>query len=158
VAVAVERSLAKALTSVSATDIVKSQQEIFSEALMGIFSFLFGKPIDKVPSHIRSNTDKVDSYMRQNHPESVRFGDFTFEYLYTTCEPITQYGDYGSVIYIRIESPVNEFVSALPVDSPDIQESIKSHQLNFQVLPGSISKESTRWLYFNMGKTFLATK
>lgn len=124
---------------------------------MGIFSSLFGKPVDKVPLSIRQNTDAVDAYMKEIHTDIVQFGDFTFEYLYTTSELITTNGEYGSAIYVRIESPVHEFVSTLPVDSPDIQNSIKLHQSQFKSLPNFLSKESTRWLYFNMGTIFFVT-
>ena len=121
---------------------------------MGFFSSLFGKPIDKVGSDVRQNTDAVDGYMKNIHASVFESGDFTFEYLYTSSEPITQSGAYGSVIYIRVESPSHEFVSVLSVDLPEIQTSIDKHQQKFNVLPNHLSKEKTRWMYFNMGKIF----
>lgn len=121
---------------------------------MGIFSSLFGKPVDKVGSDVRLNTDAVDAYMKNTHASVFESGDFTFEYLYTNPEPITQSGVYGSVIYIRIESPSHEFVAGLPVDMPEIQASIDRHQQQFSTLPNHLSKEKTRWMYFNMGKIF----
>ncbi len=121
---------------------------------MGILSSLFGKPVDKVGSDVRQNTDAVDTYMKSIHASVFQSGDFIFEYLYTSSEPITQSGVYGSVIYIRIESPSHEFVAGLPVDMPDIQNSIDKHQEKFSSLPNHLSKEKTRWMYFNMGKIF----
>ena len=124
---------------------------------MGIFSSMFGKPVDKVSSQVRENTALVDSHMKATHSKVAKHGDFTFEYLYTSPEPISQSGTYGSVIYIRIESPVHEFVSTLPVDLKEIQASIDSHQKEFSSLPNNISKQITKFLYFNMGKTFRVT-
>ena len=121
---------------------------------MGIFSSFFSKPTDKVSVDIRLNTDLVGSYMKNTHSKIIKFGDFTFEYLYTNSEPITLNGEYGSAIYIRIESPVHEYVSTLPADFPAIQKSIDQHQKKFSTLPNNLSKEKTRWLYFNMGKVF----
>ncbi len=121
---------------------------------MGIFSSMFRKTADKVGIEIRQNTDLVDTYMNSVHSDIVKYDDFTFEYLYTSPEPITQDGTYGSVIYIRIESPVHENVSSLPEDLEAIQDSINKHQNDFSNLPVHISKEKTRWLYFNMSKVF----
>ena len=123
---------------------------------MGIFSSLFGKPVDKVGSDVRKNTDAVDAYMKNIHSSVFESGDFNFEYLYTSSEPITQSGVYGSVIYIRIESPLHEFVNVLPVDMPEIQNSIDKHQQKFSALPNHLPNEKIRWLYFNMGKIFRA--
>ncbi len=121
---------------------------------MSFFSSLFSKAIDKVSVDIRLNSDLVNSHMENIHSEIVDFGDFTFEYLYTNSEPITLDGKYGSAIYIRIESPVHDYVSNLPVDLPTLQKSIDQHQKKFSALPNNLSKEKTRWLYFNMGKVF----
>ena len=121
---------------------------------MGIFSSMFGKTADKVGSDIRQNTELVDTHMNSIHSEILKYGDFTFEYLYTSPEPITQGGTYGSVIYICIESPVYDNVSSLPEDLEAIQDSINKHQNDFSNLPAHISKEMTRWLYFNMSKVF----
>jgi hypothetical protein len=121
---------------------------------MGILSSLFGKPIDKVGSDVRQNTNAVEAYMKNTHASVFQAGDFNFEYLYTSSEPITQGGVYGSVIYIRIESPSHEFVAGLPVDMPEIQKSIDKHQQKFGALPSHLSNEKTRWMYFNMGKIF----
>ncbi len=123
---------------------------------MGIFSALFGKPADKVGIAIRENSTLVDTHMKSIHSDIVQYGDFTFEYLYTSNEPISSNGTYGSVIYIRVESPVHEFVSSLPKDFPEIQESIDKHQKQYSGLPNNISKQMTRWLYFNMTKNFRA--
>ena len=106
---------------------------------MGFFSSLFGSPVDKV-------FQKVTEY-----------DDFTFEYLYTTSELITQDGEYGTVIYIRIDSKVHKNVAALPVDSKEIQDAIDKHQKEFKrridmALPET--KEITRWLYFNLATMF----
>ena len=124
---------------------------------MGIFSSLFGKPVDKVGSDVRQNTDLVDAHMKESHDQISEIGDFTFEYLYTSSEPITRSGDYGSVIYIRVQSPVHENVSSLPIDFKELQDSIDIHQLQNSVLPRHLSKEKTRWMYFNMGKIFRVT-
>jgi hypothetical protein len=124
---------------------------------MGILNGLFGKPVDRVGDDVRQNSVAADKYLKKAHSEIIQYGDFTFEYLYTNSEPISQGGAFGSVIYIMIESPVHEFVSTLPVDFLEIQESIDKHQENFQVLPDYLSVEKTRWLYFNMGKNFRAT-
>jgi hypothetical protein len=123
---------------------------------MGFLSSLFGSPkvVDKVSSDVRLNTDQVDSYMQGVHGSDLKYGDFTFEYLYTSSEPITQSGTYGSVIYIRIESPVHDNVAALDVDTKEIQDAIDKHQEKFNVLPNHLSKDKTRWIYFNMGKKF----
>ena len=121
---------------------------------MGIFSSMFGKPVDKVSSQVRENTALVDLYMKSAHSNVAKYEDFTFEYLYTSPEPVTQGGTYGSVIYIRVESPVHEYVSTLPVDLAAIQTAIDSHQKDFSSLPNNLSKELTKWLYFNMGKVF----
>ena len=123
---------------------------------MGFLSSLFGsgKKVDKVGADVRMNTDQVDSYMKEAHSEEFNYGDFTFEYLYTSSEPITQSGVYGSVIYIRIESPVHEYVAKLDVDKLEIHEAIDKHQDKFKHLPNHLSKEKTRWMYFNMGKIF----
>jgi hypothetical protein len=121
---------------------------------MGVFSSIFGKPADKVSSQVRENTALVDLHMQTAHAKVVMYGDFTFEYLYTSPEPVTQGGTYGSVIYITVESPVHEYVSNLPVDFSEIQKAIDSHQKDFSSLPSNLSKELTKWLYFNMGKVF----
>ena len=121
---------------------------------MGIFSSIFGKPIDKVSIEIRKNTELVKSYMENTHSEIITYGDFTFEYMYTTSELITKGGGYGSVIYIRIESNVHEFLPSLPDNFEPIQESIERHLRDFNNLPNNLSKEKTRWLYFNSGKIF----
>lgn len=123
---------------------------------MGIFSSIFGsnKFIDKVGPNVRQNTELVGTYMKGAHDGIQKFGDFTFEYLYTSSEQITQSGLYGSVIYIRVNSPVHENVALLAVDFKDIQRSIDEHQTKFKVLPDHLSKDVTRWLYFNMGKIF----
>ncbi len=121
---------------------------------MGIISSMFGKPVDKVGSDVRQNTSSVDSHMNIVHSKIVKYGDFTFEYLYTTPEPITEDGAYASVIYIRIESPVHGEVSILPNDFEALQESIDKHQKDFSELPAHISKGMTRWLYFNFNKVF----
>ena len=124
---------------------------------MGIFSSIFGKPVDKVSIQIRENTALVDSHMKAKHSKVAKYGDFTFKYLYTNPEPINQVGTYGSVIYIMVESPVHEYVSSLPLDFKEIQASIDSHQKDFGSLPSNLSKEMTKWLYFNMGKKFRIT-
>jgi|LakMenEpi03Aug12_release.lakeMendotaPanAssembly.Ray.scaffolds.fasta_scaffold1230959_1 hypothetical protein len=121
---------------------------------MGFFSSLFGKPVDKVGSHVRQNSNAVSAYMKNVHSNVCTFGDFNFEYLYTSSELISQNGEYGSVIYIRIESPKHEFVAALPADNKEIQKSIDKHQSKFSSLPDDLSKDKTRWMYFNMGTIF----
>ncbi len=120
---------------------------------MGIFSLLFGKPVDKVSSDIRTNSSRVETYM-DTFPKDFVYGDFTLSYFYTNSEPIAHGGVYGSVIYMMIDSPVHQFVSTLPVDYPDLQEAIDKHQEKFKNFPSSITKEKTKWLYFNMGKVF----
>ena len=62
---------------------------------MGFFSSIFGKPVDKVGIQVRENTALVDSHMQATHSEFAKYGDFTFEYLYTSPEPISQSGTYG---------------------------------------------------------------
>lgn len=121
---------------------------------MSIFSSMFGKPVDKVGSNVRQNTELVDTHMTSVHSKIVKYGDFTFEYLYTSPEPISQGGTYGSVIYIKIDSPVHEYVAKLPIDLQVIQSSIDKHQKDFSALPSHLSKEMTRFLYANMGKVF----
>jgi hypothetical protein len=121
---------------------------------MGLFSSLFGKPVDNVGAAIRENTVIVDAYMKECHSEIEEYGDFTFEYLYTTSEKINQTGDYGSVIYIRVDSPIHEHVANLPVSFSEIQEAIDEHQEDFNDLPEELSRDKTRWLYFNMMKVF----
>jgi len=123
---------------------------------VGIFSSLFGsgKVVDKVPPEVRQNTEAVGVYMKSAHETTLAFGDFTFSYLYTSSEPITQGGVYGSVIYIKVDSPVHENIAGLEADSKDVQHSIDKHQAKFKVLPNHLSKEKTRWMYFNMGKIF----
>jgi len=123
---------------------------------MGILSKLFGKPklVDKVPPPIRVNTECVSKHMETLHPKIEKIGDFTFEYLYTSPEPITQNGDYGSVIYIRIGSDVHENVPQLENDFSPIQQSIDAHYAKYGKLPTNVSKDVTRFLYFNMGKVF----
>jgi len=120
---------------------------------MGFLSNLFGKPVDKVSSAVRQNSAEVDLFMKEVHPKISKYGDFTFEYLYTSSEQTTP-GTYGSVIYIRIESPKHEYVATLPTDLKTIQKSIDKHQENFSSLPDHISKELTHWLYFSMGTVF----
>jgi len=130
---------------------------------MGFLSFLFGNPVDKVGSDIRENTERVSTYMETFH-KVTEYDDFTFEYLYTTSELITQDGKYGSAIYIRIDSKVHENVAALPVDSKEIQDAIDKHQKEFKKrlaigmsdAPHPESKEITRWLYFNLATIFRA--
>ena len=121
---------------------------------MGFLSSIFGKPVDRVSPIIRQNTDLVDAYMKSAHENTIQLGDFTFEYLYTSSEPITQNNVFGSVIYIRIESPVHEHVAGLSENSKDIQSSIDKHQEKFSSLPNHLDKDKTRWMYFNMGKIF----
>jgi len=123
---------------------------------MGIFASVFGKPVDKVGPEVRLNTELVDSHMRGVHSCGFQSGDFIFEYLYTSSEPITPSGGYGSVIYIRVQSPVHDSVAALPVDSREVQASIDDHRKKFSPLPNNLSRDKTRWLYFNMGKIFRA--
>jgi hypothetical protein len=95
--------------------------------------------------------------LRKTHSNKVQYEDFTFEYLYTNSEPIALGGVYGSVIYIRVDSTVHESVYMLPVDTKSIQDSINEHQKNFNNLPSNLSKETTKWLYFNMGTKFRIT-
>jgi len=121
-----------------------------SGGLMGFF----GKPADKVGADVRQNSILVDLFMKDVHPKTTKYGDFTFDYLYTSSEPISQSGNFGSVIYIKIESPVHEYVAVLPVDSKELQESIDKHQESFKILPPHLLKEKTRWLYFSMGTVF----
>lgn len=121
---------------------------------MGFLSSMFGKPVDKVGADVRKNTELVDSHMKAVHIVPFQSGDFLFEYLYTSSEPITQSGIYGSVIYIRIQSPVHEHVAGLAADLAEIQSAIDAHQSKFNVLPSHLSKEKTRWMYFNLGKIF----
>jgi len=121
---------------------------------MGIFSSVFGKPVDKVGPEVRLNTELVDAHMKVIHSNSFHSGDFIFEYLYTSSEQITSSGAFGSVIYIRVQSPVHESVAALPADSREVQASIDKHQKKFSSLPMNLSQSKTRWLYFNMGKIF----
>ena len=123
---------------------------------MGLFSSLFGKPIDNVGAAIRENTVAVKAYMKECHSEIEEYGDFTFEYLYTTSEKINQVGDYGSVIYIRVDSPIHEHVANLPVSFSEIQEAIDEHQEDFNDLPEETSRDKTRWLYFRAGECFEA--
>ena len=123
---------------------------------MGFFSSLFGSPVDKVASEIRLNTERVSIFM-ETFQKVTEYDDFTFEYLYTTSELITQDGEYGTVIYIRIDSKVHKNVAALPVDSKEIQDAIDKHQKEFKrridmALPET--KEITRWLYFNLATMF----
>jgi len=121
---------------------------------MGIFSSIFGKPVDKVGGQVRQNTALVESHMKNVYSQNETYGDFELQYLYTSSEPISRVGEYGSVIYIRIESPAHEFVSALPADMPEIQRAIDEHQKKVQSFPSGISKDITKFLYFNMGKIF----
>lgn len=114
----------------------------------------FGKSVDKVGSDVRENSTAADLFMKKVHSETTKYGDFTFEYLYTNSEPITPDGSYGSVIYLKIDSPVHEYVATLPTDLQAIQESIDRHQEDFGALPAHLSKGKTRWLYFSMGKIF----
>ena len=125
---------------------------------MGFFSSLFGKRtlVDKVPPHIRRNAEATDQWMTESFPKKTKQEDFTFEYLYTHCEPIDQSGKYGSVVYIRIESPTHEHVSNLPIGFPAIETSIDGHQKFLGTLPAHLSKEDTRFLYFSMAKVFRA--
>ena len=123
---------------------------------MGIFSALFGKPIDRVGPIVRSNTDQVDTFLKSSHPKSLELGDFTFEYLYTASEPINENGDFGSVIYIRIESSIHKEVSKLPFDDKQIQSAIDEHQNLHGSIPPNLLKDKTRWLYFNMSTIFRA--
>jgi hypothetical protein len=128
---------------------------------MGFFSSLFGSPVDKVGSDIRENTEIVSTFMESFH-KVTEYDDFTFEYLYTASEVITQDGKYGSVIYIRIDSKVHENVAALPVDSKEIQDAIDKHQKEFKRridiamsdAPHPESKEITRWIYFSLATIF----
>jgi hypothetical protein len=124
---------------------------------MGIFSKIFGKPIDKVGQEIRSNTDWLDGYMQEVHSEVIQYSDFTFEYLYTTSEQITENGDYGSVIYIRVERSNGEDLSSVSHDDQPIQKSIDKHQEEFGSIEGLPCPNKTRWLYFNMRTIFRAT-
>jgi hypothetical protein len=123
---------------------------------MGILSSLFGKRTDKVGDQIRENSAIVDSIMKECHSEPAEYDDFVFEYLYTNSEPISDDAEYGSVIYIRVTSPVHEHVSNLPTDFRAIQEAINDHQSDFADLPEGVLREKTRWLYFNMMKVFRA--
>lgn len=125
---------------------------------MGFFSSIFGKPtlVDKVPPHIRQNAAVVGEWIRSSFPKKIKHGDFTFEYLYTHCEPIDQNGKYGAVVYICIESLVHEYVSNLPIGFPKLDTAINEHRARFNNLPSNISKGDTRFLYFNMGKVFRA--
>jgi hypothetical protein len=116
----------------------------------------FGKKVDKVSSEIRENTTAVDSHLKKIHSNSASYDNFTFEYLYTSSEPISQFGDYGSVIYMRVDSPVHQPVYSLPVDSQAIQHAIDKHQKTYNALPTNLSKDKTRWIYFNMGTVFRA--
>ena len=126
---------------------------------MGILSKLFGKPklVDKVPPPIRVNTECVSTHMDTVHPKIEKIGDFTFEYLYTSPEPITRNGDYGSVIYIRIDSDVHESVPQLAIDFLPIQQSIDAHYEKYGRLPTSVNKDVTRFLYFSLGRVFRTT-
>ncbi|MDC1011583.1 hypothetical protein OAQ60_02615 [Methylophilaceae bacterium] len=123
---------------------------------MGFFSSLFGSPVDKVASEIHLNTERVSIFM-ETFQKVTEYDDFTFEYLYTTSELITQDDKYGSVIYIKIDSKVHKNVAALPVDSKEIQDAIDKHQKEFKrridmALPET--KEITRWIYFNLATMF----
>ena len=123
---------------------------------MGFLSFMFGEPVDKVGSDIRRNTEIVSTYM-ETFRKITEYDDFTFEYLYTSSELITDDGKYGSVIYMRVDSKAHENVAAFPVDSKEIQDAIDKHQKEFKrridmALPET--KEITRWLYFNLATMF----
>lgn len=121
---------------------------------MGFFKSLFGKPVDKVSSDVRQNSISVGLFLSKAHSNIVQYGDFTFQYLYTNSEPIAQGEIYGSVIHIRIESPVHESLYQLPIDTKTIQDSIDKHQNDFKSLPDNLSKDKTRWIYFNNGTKF----
>ena len=121
---------------------------------MGIFSSLFKPPADPVPQDVRKNSDLTDAYMKASHPKSIAIGDFIFEYLYTSNEPIDQAGTFGSVAYIRIGSDVHSNVFTLPADWKPLQVAIDEHQKAVLPLPAFISANKTRWLYFNMAKVF----
>jgi len=86
---------------------------------LGIFSSLFGsgKVVDKVAPEVRRNTEAVGVYMKSAHETKSAFSDFTFSYLYTISEPITQGGVYGSVIYTKVDSPVHANIAGLEADS-----------------------------------------
>jgi hypothetical protein len=121
---------------------------------MGLFSAIFGRPVDKVSPEIRLNSELAGEYMKEAHPSAIQFGDFVFEYLYVNSEPITQSGIYGSVIYIRVTSSENKNLAGLPTDSSDIQNSIDEHQAKYSDLPRNLFQDKTRWMYFNMGTIF----
>jgi hypothetical protein len=125
---------------------------------MGLLSALFGKPklVDKVPSDIRQISRDVEVHMQQVHANMQRAGDFTFEYLYTHCEPVDSHGPYAPVIYIRVDSPIHQYVCQLPVNSVDIQAAIDKHQAEFGEFPENLPKARIRWLYFNMHVAFRA--
>jgi hypothetical protein len=125
---------------------------------MGIFTSLFGKPADRVGGAVRRNSELVDAHMKKTHSVTTDYGDFRFEYLYTSSELVSQDGTYGSVIYIRVESSKHECVSSLPRDFRALQDSISEHQNDCGHLPNTLSKEMTRWLYFNMGTIFRITR